>query len=248
MRSFKTSVLVLIFVISTIVMLGSCQDHPTILSSPVKSEDPSVSQLQSDRKLASKGDTQNVFEKFLEQKRKIGKIVVDSKKFDFIKESRVDIPGSEIKILVVEKIGNSINRNTSIFGFQKKDMIAPYFVINEIYNVGKNHFRVDIKTVSGELFFTYQVKEKYVFGFKLVNNSVLEELAPHKLSKISPGSSEIEKDAFSACVKSWIDYMGGGTIQGSVTFVFCVAFGPECAAMIVGNCLGEQVASWFGWI
>jgi len=105
-----------------------------------------------------------------------------------------------------------------------------------------------LDSVSGELFFTYQVKEKEIFGFKVVNNLVLEELAPHKLAKTSSCSSEMERDAFSACVSSWIDYMGGGTLQGSLTFIFCVAFGPECAAMIVGNCLGEQVASWCGWI
>jgi hypothetical protein len=201
-----------------------------------------------DTKLTSKNGTKKIFDDFLEMNRKKNKRVVDSKIFDFNKETRVVLPGSEIRILVVEKNGNTMNRNTSIFGFQKNDQIAPYFVVNEIYNVGKNHFRVELKTVTGEVFFTYQVKEKDIFDFKVVNNIIVEELTGQKLAKSSPGSDRTERDAFSACVKSWIDYMGGGTLQGSLTFVFCVAFGPECAAMITGNCLGEQVATWMGWI
>jgi len=149
MRSLTASISIVLTVVSTIVLIGSCNNMPTNVLSPAKGEDPSTSQLKLDNKFTSTGDIRFIFEKFLEQNRKNGKKVMDSKKYDFSKESRIDIPGSEIKILVIEKIGNTVNRNTSIFGFQINDMIAPYFVINEIYNVGKNQFRVELKTVSG---------------------------------------------------------------------------------------------------
>lgn len=153
--------------------------------------------------------------------------------FDFAKTSLVTLSETSIQIILVKKMQNTRSHDEAIFGFLRNNVVLPFFVVKEINTIGKNHFQIKLKSITGEVFLSYQVKNE-----KLLINELNTFPMNLSLSKIAPKEAEIQS-RFTDCVKGWFGYFNESPVTGLV----CMAFGAECAAVITGNCLAKQVES-----
>ena len=140
------------------------------------------------------GQVKIKFKNFLEN-HSINRYILNDNMFDFAKTSLVTLSETSIQIILVKKMQNTRSHDEAIFGFLRNNVVLPFFVVNEINTIGKNHFQIKLKSITGEVFLSYQVKNE-----KLLINELNTFPMNLSLSKIAPKEAEIQS-RFTDCVK-----------------------------------------------
>jgi len=214
-----------------LAICGCNQDSLPVANSEQNLQETNLSRIPD---AGLKGQTRSALKKLIEKTTPMQYISEDAL-FDFEHAYLVPLSESNIQIVVIEKLHNSRSLNVALFGFLRNDEVLPFFVVNEICKIGKNHFRNNLKTVEGQIFLTYEVKNK-----KIISHKIADDCLSASLAKASPNAVQA-LSIFNQCVKGWFEQMSDTPSFG----LACMAFCAQCAAAITGNCLAKQVESWF---
>lgn len=214
-----------------LVICGCNQESLPVANSEQNLQETTLSRIAD---AGLKGQTRSALKKFVEKTTPMQYISEDAS-FDFEQAYLVPLSESTIQIVVIEKLHNSRSLNVALFGFLRNDEVLPFFVVNETCKLGKNHFRNHLRTVEGQIFLTYEVKNK-----KIISSKIADDCLSASLAKASPNTAEA-LSIFNQCVKGWFGYLTDVPSVG----LLCMVEGAYCAAFITGNCLAKQVESWF---
>jgi len=214
-----------------LVICGCTQESLPVASSEQNLQDTSLSRIAD---AGLKDQTKSALKKYIEKTTPM-QYISDEALYNFEQAYLVPLSESNIQIIVIEKLHNSRSLNVALFGFLRNDEVLPFFVVNESCKLGKNHFRNNLRTVEGQTFLTYEVKNKKIISSKIADNCLSASLA-----KASPNAVEA-LSVFNQCVRGWFEMLSDVPSFG----LACMALGAQCAAAITGNCLAKQVESWF---